>query len=245
MTAPAPGRSLLPMAPVDAPSTAVTAEGCGCAQGCTDACCAGPAPVRDPRWLRAAQVARRLAWASLVWMTLEGAVGLAAAVRAGSVSLLGWALSSVVEGLASVIVIWRFTGDRTLSGTSERRAQRAVAVSFWLLAPYVALDSVQALIRGDRPGASVLGIAITASSVVIMPILGRAKQRLGGRLESAATTGEGMQNWLCAATGAAVLIGLLANAAVGAWWLDAVLGLGVAAVAVYEGRESWRGEDCC
>lgn len=245
MTTPATGRSLLPMAPVGATAAESATEGCGCAQGCTDACCAGAAPVRDARWLRAARVARRLAWASLVWMTLEGAVGLVAAVRSGSVSLLGWALSSVVEGLASGIVIWRFTGDRTLSGTSERRAQQAVAVSFWLLAPYVAIDSVHALVRGERPAASVLGMAITASSVVIMPILGRAKQRLGARLESGATTGEGIQNWLCAATGAAVLIGLLANAAVGAWWLDPVLGLLVAAVAVYEGRESWRGEHCC
>jgi divalent metal cation (Fe/Co/Zn/Cd) transporter len=197
------------------------AEACGCGDGCTDACCVAPPPVRDARWLRAAQVARRLAWASLVWMALEGVVGLVAGVRAGSVSLLGWALSSVVEGLASVVVIWRFSGSRTLSDTSERRAQKAVAVSFWLLAPYIALDSVHALIRGERPGVSVLGMVLTASSVVIMPILGRAKQHLGARLESGATTGEGRQNWLCAATGGAVLIGLIANAAV------------------------WRGEDCC
>jgi divalent metal cation (Fe/Co/Zn/Cd) transporter len=244
MTTPVTGRPL-PMASVEVAPPAGTDEGCGCEDGCIDACCAGPPPVRDARWLRAAQVARRLAWASLVWMTVEGAVGLGAAVRAGSVSLLGWALSSVVEGLASVIVIWRFSGSRTLSETSELRARKAVAVSFWLLAPFIALDSVHALFRSERPGVSVLGMVITASSVVIMPILGRAKQHLGGRLESGATTGEGMQNWLCAATGAAVLIGLIANAALGAWWLDAVLGLVIAAAATYEGRASWEGADCC
>jgi len=244
MTTPVTGRPLLSLAPVE-PAPTSAAKACGCEDGCTGACCAGQPPARDAGWLRAAQMARRLAWASLVWMTLEGAVGLVAAVRAGSVSLLGWALSSVVEGLASVIVIWRFSGSRTLSEISERRAQKAVAVSFWLLAPYIAIDSAHALIRGERPSVSVLGMAVTASSVVIMPILGRAKQHLGARLESGATTGEGMQNWLCAATGAAVLVGLLADPAVGAWWLDALLGLVIAAVAVYEGRASWRGEDCC
>ena len=100
----------------------------------------------DPAWLRAARMARWLAWASLAWMTVEGAVGLTAGLRSGSIALVGWALSSVVEGLASVIVIWRFTGSRTLSATAEERAQRAVAVSFWLLAPYVAVESVRDLI---------------------------------------------------------------------------------------------------
>ena len=153
-------------------------------------------------------------------MTLEGAIGLTAAVRAGSVSLLGWALSSVVEGLASVIVIWRFSGTRTLSESSERRAQTAVAGSFWLLAPSIAIDSVHALVRGDRPGVSILGTVSTASSVLVVPVLGRAKQHLRVRLESGATTAEGLQNWLCAATGVAFLLGLVANATLGVWWLD-------------------------
>jgi hypothetical protein len=90
---------------------------------------------RDAGWLRAAQWARWLAWASLAWMTVEGTVGLVAGFQANSIALVGWALSSVVEGSASVIVIWRFTGSRTLSETAEARAQKAVAISFWLLAP--------------------------------------------------------------------------------------------------------------
>lgn len=102
-------------------------------------CCPGDEPfIRDARWHRAARRALLLSWVSLVWMTLEGGAGLYAGVRASSVSLVGWALSSVVEGLASIIVIWRLTGSRTLSETSERTAQKAVAVSFWLLAPYIA-----------------------------------------------------------------------------------------------------------
>ena len=186
-----------------------------------------------------------LAWASLAWMTVEGAVGLTAGVRAGSIALVGWALSSVVEGLASVIVIWRFTGSRTLSETAEGRAQKAVAVSFWVLAPYVAVESVRDLIGQHRPATSLLGIGLTISSLVLMPALGVAKQRLGARLGSAATAGEGGQNLLCAYLAAAVLAGLIANGLWGWWWVDPLAGLVVAAMAVREGREAWRGESCC
>lgn len=199
----------------------------------------------DPAWLRAARMARWLAWASLAWMTVEGAVGLTAGLRSGSIALVGWALSSVVEGLASVIVIWRFTGSRTLSATAEERAQKAVAVSFWLLAPYVAVESVRDLIGQHRPETTLLGIALTISSLLLMPALGIAKQRLGARLGSGATAGEGSQNLLCAYLAAAVLAGLVANSLWGWWWVDPLAGLVVAAMAVREGREAWRGENCC
>lgn len=196
-------------------------------------------------WHRAAQRAVVLSWASLLWMTLEGAAGLYAGIRAQSVSLTGWALSSVVEGLASVIVIWRLTGSRTLSATSERSAQRAVAISFWLLAPYIAVQSVLDLATGHQADESRFGLALTAASVVVMPLLGRAKHRLGARLGSAATSGEGTQNLLCAYLAGAVLVGLAANTLVGAWWLDPLIGLAVAGVAVREGRGAWHGEQCC
>lgn len=212
--------------------------------GHVDTCCAGP-PQRDAAWVRAAGWARALSWASLGWMTIEGAAGLAAGISAGSIALIGWALSSVVEGLASVIVIWRFTGARTLSETAEGRAQKAVAVSFWLLAPYVAIEAVHKLIAGEHPDTSALGIALTALALVLMPGLGIAKRRLGERLDSGATAGEGTQNLLCASLAGAVLLGLAANALFGWWWLDPLMGLAVAAVAVREGIEAWRGEDCC
>ncbi len=218
--------------------------------GCSaDACCAPAAASatveRDATWLRTARLAVLLSWASLAWMTIEGAVGLYAGVRASSVSLIGWALSSVVEGLASVIVIWRLTGDRVLSATSERTAQKGVAVSFWLLAPYVATQATHDLLTRTHPGHSRLGIALTAASLLVMPALGKAKHHLGARLGSAATAGEGTQNLLCAYLAAAVLAGLLANTAFGWWWLDSLIALAVAAVAVLEGRRAWAGEDCC
>jgi divalent metal cation (Fe/Co/Zn/Cd) transporter len=203
------------------------------------------AAQHDPRWLRAARRARLLSWVSLLWMTVEGALGVLAGAVAGSVALVGWGLGSAIEGLAAVVVIWRFTGSRTHSASAERRAERAVAVSFFLLAPYVAAEAIRALAAGAHPRTSALGIAVTATSVVLMPALGVAKRRLGRRLDSGATAGEGTQNLLCAAQGAAVLVGLAANAAVGAWWLDSVVALGLAATAVNEGRKAWRGEGCC
>lgn len=189
--------------------------------------------------------AKALSWLSLAWMTVEGAVGIAAALAAGSVALLGFGLDSVIEALASVIVIWRFTGARRLSELAEQRAQRLVAVSFFLLAPYVAQDAIRTLIATDHPSASPVGIGLSISSLVLMPLLGRAKQRIGERLGSAATAGEGSQNLLCAYLAGGVLAGLALNAALGVWWADPVVALAIAALAVNEGRETWRGEGCC
>ena len=206
----------------------------------------GTPVLRDAGWRRAARLARWLAWASLAWMCTEGAIGLWQGLASGSIALTGWALGSAVEGLASVIVIWRFTGTRTLSQTAERRAQRGVAISFWLLAPYIAAGSIRNLATGQHAETTVIGIALTAVALLEMPLLGRTKHKLAARLGSAATAGEGTQNYLCAAQAAAVLAGLAMTAAWPAgWWIDPVIGLGIAAVSVREGIESWHGDDCC
>ena len=211
-----------------------------------DDCCAACAvTAEDPQWARAARSARALSWVSLLWMSGEGALGLFAGLHAGSISLVGWALGSVIEGLASTIVIWRFTGARTFSETAEHRARRAVAVSFFLLAPYIAIEAIRNLTGDHHVQASVLGIVVTASSLLVMPGLGVAKKRLGARLGSGATAGEGVQNLLCAAQAAAVLIGLAETAAFGWSWLDPMIALLLAAWAVWEGIEAWRGEECC
>jgi divalent metal cation (Fe/Co/Zn/Cd) transporter len=216
------------------------------ADGQSDACCTpNETTAHDAGWLRAARHAKALAWFSLAWMTGEGVLGLIAGIAANSISLIGWALGSVIEGLASIIVIWRFTGTRTVSETSERRAQRAVAISFFLLAPYIGVESIRDLGGGHQITPSLLGVLVTAASLVVMPLLGRTKQQLGERLDSGATTGEGIQNYLCAAQAGAVLLGLGATAAFGWTWLDPVIGLLLTGWAVYEGIEAWRGEDCC
>lgn len=219
------------------------ASGRHCGPGCTDACCR-PAVVKDAAWYSAARKAKLLSWLSLGYMALEGAVALVAAALASSVALLGFGLDSVIEGLASVIIVWRFSGSRTLSETAEARAQKAVAVTFYLLAPYIAYDAISTLVAGDKPTTSWLGIGLSVASLVVMPVLGRAKRRLGAVLKSGATSGEGTQNLLCAYLAAAVLVGLLANAAFGWWWLDPAVGLLIAGLALREGREAWQGEEC-
>src|SRR3954469_10034520 len=202
------------------------------------------APARSDEWERAARMAVLLSWASLFYMGIEGGVGVWQGVSAGSIALVGWGLASFIEGVASAIIVWRFTGSRRLSGTAEGRAQRLVAVQFFILAPYVLVQSARTLLGGGHADVTVIGMALTATSVVLMPLLGKAKHRLAERLGSSATAGEGTQNLLCGIQAAAVLVGLVANAAVGAWWLDPLIGLFIAFVAVKEGREAWRGETC-
>ena len=203
-------------------------------------------PHGDAEWLRVARRARALSWVSLAWMTVEGVVGLIAGLDANALSVIVWAASSFVEGLAAMIVIWRFSGSRTLSERSERTAQRWVAGSFLLLVPFFVYEAIHRLIAGSDTTASVLGIAVTASAIVLMPALGWAKLRLGERLGSGATAGEGVQNLMCAAQAAAALIALV-GAAAGIGVIDPIAALLIAAIAVKESMKLWNGEgaECC
>ena len=196
-------------------------------------------------YLRLARRARLLSWASLGYMALEGAVAVVAGIAAGSIALIGFGIDSAIEGFASVVIVWRFSQKHVLSEAAERRAQKLVAVQFFVLAPYVAVEAVRALVDGSHADESVVGIALAASSLVVMPWLGRAKQRIGARIGSSATVSEGKQNLLCAYLAAALLVGLVGNALFGAWWLDPLVALLIAYVAVREGLESWRGDACC
>jgi divalent metal cation (Fe/Co/Zn/Cd) transporter len=197
-----------------------------------------------PEWLRLARLARMLSWLTLGWLGIEAGVAIAAAVIAGSVALLGFGLDSGIEALASIIVIWRFTGNRLTGAGAERRAQQLVAVSFYLLAPYIAAEAIWGLASGERAETSIAGLVLTAGTAVFEPALGVAKQRIGARLGSGATAGEGTQNLLCAYLAIAVFIGLAANTLFGAWWLDGVVALGIAGWAVIEGRRAWVGKGC-
>jgi divalent metal cation (Fe/Co/Zn/Cd) transporter len=222
------------MSPVELPTVTVAPD--------------APPPSLSISRERYEELARRvglLSWLSLGWMTVEGAVAITAGIVASSIALVGFGLDSGIEGVASVIIIWRFTGHRVFSHAAEERAQKLVAVQFFLLAPYVAFESVKAMVGGEHPDVSWVGIGLAAGSVVFMPMLGIAKERLADQLGSAATKGEGRQNMLCAYLAAALLVGLLGNALLGAWWLDPAVGLLIAAVAVREGLEAWHGNGCC
>lgn len=206
----------------------------------------GPASPggRSTEWLRAARRARMLSWLSLAWMGTEGVVGIATGVVAGSIALTGFGLNAFVEGFASLVIVWRFTGARLHSASAEQRAHRIVAIQFFILAPYVAYEALSKLWHGDQPDTSWLGIALVTTSAIGMPLLGRAKRRLAHQLGSGATHGEGTQNILCGYLAVAVLAGLLGNALLGWWWLDPIAALAIAGLAIREGRESWRGTSC-
>jgi hypothetical protein len=203
-------------------------------------------PPRDEVWVRLARQARALSWVSLAWMTIEGVVGLIAGLDANALSVIVWAASSFVEGLASIIVIWRFTGPRTLSEHSEHAARRLVAGSFLLLVPFFVYEAIRRLIVGSDTTSSILGVAVTASAIVLMPLSGWAKLRLGQRLGSRATAGEGIQNLMCGAQAAAALVALI-GASAGLGVIDPIAALVIAAIATTESIELWRGEQdaCC
>ncbi len=213
-------------------------------RSCTTTTAPAALRPRSTKWVQLAHRARLLSWISLGWLGIEGGIAILASVLAGSVALLGFGIDSAIEALASVIVVWRFSGDRTLSDTAEARAQKAVAVSFFLLAPYIGVESVRTLLVERHAGTTWLGVALAGTSLIWCPVLGVLKQRLGARLGSATTAGEGRQNLLCAYLAVAVLGGLLANNLFGIWWLDPAVGLLVAGLAVKEGRIAWRGEPC-
>jgi divalent metal cation (Fe/Co/Zn/Cd) transporter len=188
--------------------------------------------------------AKTLSLLSIGWMTVEAAVAIVAALLVGSVALLGFGLDSLIELASASTILWLYTGSRRNSDAAERRAQRLVAVCFAALALYLAFDASHTLAAGSHPETSWPGIAVCAGAIVVMPLLARAKVRVAVRLGSAATAGDASQSWLCAISAAAVLLSILANAALGWWWLDPIVGLGIAGLAVREGREAWAGEVC-
>jgi hypothetical protein len=203
------------------------------------------APISRGEWLRLARWARWLSWASLAYMGVEGGVALVAGLVAGSIALVGFGIDSAIEGFASLVIVWRFTGARLHSHEAEKRAQRLVAIQFFILAPYITVQAIRDLAGGAHPDASWVGIGLAISSIVLMPLLGVAKQRIGRRMGSVATQGEGAQNLLCAYMAGALLVGLAGNALFGLWWLDPAAALAIAALAVREGIEAWHGESCC
>jgi divalent metal cation (Fe/Co/Zn/Cd) transporter len=203
---------------------------------------AAPPPAERARLERRA---RLLAWGGIGWHVVEFGIALAAGLAAGSIALIGFGADSLIEALAGGVVLWLFTGNRRGSSTAERRAQQLIAVSFFVLAAYVGVESVRTLAGGPHPEASWVGIGLAAFTTVTMPLLARVKRRVGNQLGSAATVKEASQTQLCAYLSIALLVGLVLNATGGWWWADPLAALFIAAVAVKEGRESWRGEGCC
>ena len=191
--------------------------------------------------------ARFLAWGGNAWHFVEFAIAVGAGIAAGSVALVGFGIDSLIESLAAFVIIWLFTGGRGSSEASERRAQRMIAASYFVLVAYIAIESSRDLLGGHHPHASWVGIGLAAFTAPTMPLLACAKRNVGRKLNSSATVSESGQNMICAYLSVALLAGLLLNALAGWWWADPVAALVIGAVAANEGRQAWRGKacDCC
>jgi divalent metal cation (Fe/Co/Zn/Cd) transporter len=186
--------------------------------------------------------ARLLAAASVGYNVVEAVVAITAGVVAGSVALVGFGLDSVVEVSSGLIIMWQFS--HRWPETRERRATRLMALSFLALAGYVTVESVRSLLVGADASPSPVGIGLAAASLVVMPFLSWAQRRTGRALGSNAVVADSTQTLLCTYLSAVLLMGLVLNATVGWFWADPAAGLVIAAVAVKEGLEAWRGEAC-
>lgn len=200
--------------------------------------------VADPERRRVlTRRAQILAAASVSYNVVEAVIAITAGLVAGSVALVGFGLDSVVEVSSGLIILWQFR--HPLPESRERRALRLMAVSFFALAGYVTFESLRALIGGHEPDPSPVGIGLAGASLMIMPLLSWAQRRTGRGLGSDAVVADSTQTLLCTYLSAVLLLGLILNATLGWSWADPIAGLVIAAVAVKEGREAWRGEGCC
>lgn len=187
--------------------------------------------------------AQLLAGASVTYNLVEAVVAISAGIVAGSVALVGFGLDSVVEVSSGLIILWQFR--HRLPESREQQALRLMALSFFALAGYVGFESIRALWSGHEPDSSSIGIALASASLLVMPFLSWAQRRTGRALGSNAVVADSTQTLLCTYLSAVLLVGLLANATLGWSWADPVAGLVIAAVALKEGRDAWRGESCC
>lgn len=204
-------------------------------------------PAGPPEAARRDDLNRRvrlLAWFTVVYNTAEGIVAVTAGLLAGSVALVGFGLDSAVEVLSALAVGWQFNG-RADARDRERTTLRLIAVSFFALAVYVTADALRSLFTDTEAEASTVGIVLACSSLVVMPLLVRAKRRAGRELGSATVTADATQTELCTYLSAVLLTGLVLNATLGWAWADPLVGLVIAVVAAREGLQAWRGDACC
>ena len=185
---------------------------------------------------------RLIVSATIGYNLVEAVVAITAGSIASSAALIGFGLDSVIEVLSAAAVAWQFT--RRDPERWEKGTLRVIAFAFFALAAYVSVSSVFALAGQEQVQHSTLGIVITALSVVIMPFLSLAERRAGRELGSASAVADSKQTLMCTYLSAAVLVGLVANSLVGWWWADAIAGLVIAAFAIREGIEAWRGDAC-
>jgi divalent metal cation (Fe/Co/Zn/Cd) transporter len=206
---------------------------------------AGPASSTSLSAQDRARLGRRaqlLAAVSVSYNAIEALVAISAGAIASSIALVGFGLDSIVEMSSGLIILWQFR--HPMPKTRERAALRAIAVSFFALAAYVTVESARSLLTGQGGETSRVGIIVAAVSLIVMPALSWAQRRTGRQLGSVTVVADSKQTLLCTYLSAVLLVGLLLNATLGWWWADPIVGLVIAALAVREGRDAWRGEAC-
>ena len=193
---------------------------------------------------RAVEVQRgvRLEWLTIGYNCLEAAIALVAGMMAGSVALVGFGFDSVIEVTSGIALLWRLRAD---SERAERTALRAVGICFVVLAAYVLYEAAESLLRREAPHRTLPGIALALASILVMPVLSRAKRRVAARIGSAALTADSRQTQLCAYLSVILLAGLAMNAALGWWWADPLAALAMVPIIAKEGIDALRGRTCC
>ncbi|MET8326206.1 cation transporter [Streptomyces sp. NPDC005181] len=198
---------------------------------------------------RRAALTRRIRFlvaTTITYNLVEGMIALAAGATASSTALIGFGLDSVIEVSSAAAVAWQFSAtDHAVRETRERTALRIIAMSFFALAAYIGVDSIRALTGSGKADHSLVGIGLAAVSLAVMPFLSAAQRKAGRELGSASAVADSKQTLLCTYLSAVLLVGLIANAAFGWTWADPAAALVIAAIAVKEGRDAWRGESCC
>jgi divalent metal cation (Fe/Co/Zn/Cd) transporter len=214
--------------------------------GCADECCAS-APVGDhvgqQRRTVLTRRVRLLVAATISYNVIEAIIALAAGTVASSTALIGFGLDSVIEVASAGAVAWQFSGKDPEA--RERHALNLIALSFFALTAYITAESVRSLLGGDTAGHSPAGIVLAALSLVVMPVLSYAQRRAGRELGSASAVTDSKQTLLCTYLSGILLAGLLLNSMFGWSWADPIVALVIAAAAVKEGRDGWRGQHCC
>jgi divalent metal cation (Fe/Co/Zn/Cd) transporter len=232
----------LPLTP--GPVTAPAMEQDGCADGCCTPTAATTAEQVDSH--RRAVLSRRvrlLVAATITYNVIEAIIAITAGTIASSTALIGFGLDSVIEVASAAAVAWQFSGKDPEA--RERTALKVIAVSFFVLAAYVTVESVRSLLGAEAADHSTVGIVLAAVSLVVMPFLSHAQRRAGRELGSASAVADSKQTLLCTYLSGVLLVGLLLNSLFGWSWADPVVALVIAAVAVKEGREAWHDDHCC
>ena len=189
---------------------------------------------------------RRLEYFTIGWNALEGVIAVAAGVLAGSISLIGFGIDSFIEVTSGVALLWRLYGDDAhVRERRERITVRVVGICFVALGMYVAFEAIKDLTTGSAPQPSRLGIAVALVSLVVMPLLARAKRDVARSLDSGAMHADSRQTDFCAYLSAILLGGLLLNVLVAWWWADPVAALLMTPLILREGVSAWRAETCC